>query len=241
MLSPGYGFAAIIVAFVGRLHPFGICSPGLLMALFYHRRRARAVALGLPKALTGVFQGLLLFFLLACDVLILYRLRFVARSAGRGAPERRMSLDAGVADPRHRDRRRDAAPASRRSASWWSRRSGVLNLGVEGMMLVGAVAGFAITRHHRQRRARHPRGRARRRAAGAVFGVLTLSLIANQVATGLALTLFGVGLRRSSARASSARRSSGCRGSHIPGLSDLPLIGPLLFRHDLARLPLGRC
>jgi len=72
-ISPGYGFAAIIVAFVGRLHPVGIVFASFLMALFYIGGELAQSRLGLPSALTGVFQGLLLFFLLACDTLIMYR------------------------------------------------------------------------------------------------------------------------------------------------------------------------
>jgi ABC-type uncharacterized transport system permease subunit len=71
----GYGFAAIIVAFVGRLHPVGIVFSGLLMSMFYIGGELAQSRLGLPKSITGVFQGLLLFSLLACDTLILYRLR----------------------------------------------------------------------------------------------------------------------------------------------------------------------
>jgi len=71
----GYGFAAIIVAYVGRLHPVGIIFSGLLMSMFYIGGELAQSRLGLPKSLTGVFQGLLLFTLLACDTLILYRIR----------------------------------------------------------------------------------------------------------------------------------------------------------------------
>jgi len=63
----GYGFAAIIVAFVGRLHPFGIVFAALVMSVFYLGGELAQSRLGLPRALTGVFQGLLLFALLACD------------------------------------------------------------------------------------------------------------------------------------------------------------------------------
>jgi len=80
-VSPGYGFTAIIVAFLGRLHPVGILLAGLLMALSFIGGEAAQIALGLPKAITGVFQGMLLFFLLASDVLIRYRVRFGARRA----------------------------------------------------------------------------------------------------------------------------------------------------------------
>lgn len=72
----GYGFAAIIVAFVGRLHPVGIVFSALLMSMFYIGGELAQSRLGLPKSITGVFQGLLLFSLLACDTLIAYRVRW---------------------------------------------------------------------------------------------------------------------------------------------------------------------
>ncbi len=74
----GYGFAAIIVAFVGRLHPVGVVFSAILMSMFYIGGELAQSRLGLPKSLTGVFQGLLLFALLACDTLIHYRLRWRA-------------------------------------------------------------------------------------------------------------------------------------------------------------------
>lgn len=73
-ISPGYGFTAIIVAFLGRLHPVGVMFAGLLMALSYLGGENAQIAVGLPTAATGVFQGMLLFFVLASDVLIRYRL-----------------------------------------------------------------------------------------------------------------------------------------------------------------------
>jgi simple sugar transport system permease protein len=73
----GYGFGAIIVAFVGRLHPVGIVLSAVLMSMFYIGGELAQSRLGLPKALTGVFQGLLLFALLACDTFIHQRLRWV--------------------------------------------------------------------------------------------------------------------------------------------------------------------
>jgi general nucleoside transport system permease protein len=69
----GYGFAAIIVAFVGRLHPVGIVFSAILMSMFYIGGELAQSRMGLPKSITGVFQGLLLFALLACDTLIAYR------------------------------------------------------------------------------------------------------------------------------------------------------------------------
>ena len=76
-LAPaGYGFAAIIVAFVGRLHPVGMVFSAILMSMFYIGGELAQSRLGLTKSLTGVFQGLLLFSLLACDTLVNYRLKF---------------------------------------------------------------------------------------------------------------------------------------------------------------------
>ncbi len=76
----GYGFAAIIVAFVGRLHPVGMVLSALLMSMFYIGGELAQSRLGLPRSLTGVFQGLLLFTLLACDTLMQYRIRWVAQN-----------------------------------------------------------------------------------------------------------------------------------------------------------------
>jgi len=70
----GYGFAAIIVAFVGRLHPVGMIFSAILMSMFYIGGELAQSRLGLPKSITGVFQGLLLFSLLACDTLLAYRI-----------------------------------------------------------------------------------------------------------------------------------------------------------------------
>ncbi len=78
-IPAGYGFAAIIVAFVGRLHPVGMIFSAILMSMFYIGGELAQSRLGLPKSLTGVFQGLLLFTLLACDTLIYFRVRFAPR------------------------------------------------------------------------------------------------------------------------------------------------------------------
>lgn len=75
-ISPGYGFAAIIVAFVGRLHPLGVIFSSFIMALFYIGGELSQSRLGMPSAITGIFQGILLFALLTCDVLIHNRLRW---------------------------------------------------------------------------------------------------------------------------------------------------------------------
>jgi len=76
VISPGYGFTAIIVAFLGRLHPLGIIPAGLLIALSYIGGENAQVEVGVPQGVTGLFQGLLLFFLLASDFLVRYRVFF---------------------------------------------------------------------------------------------------------------------------------------------------------------------
>lgn len=80
-VGSGYGFAAIIVAFVGRLHPVGIGLASLLMALFFIGGEQAQQYLALPGSISKVFQGLLLFYLLATDVLIGYRIRWGRRVA----------------------------------------------------------------------------------------------------------------------------------------------------------------
>jgi simple sugar transport system permease protein len=111
-------------------------------------------------------------------------------------------------------------------------KSGVLNLGVEGMMLVGAVAGFGVTFGTHSAIL----GIVAAAIAGAllalVFGVLVLTLLANQVATGLALTIFGIGF--------SALIGAGYVGQplpplpklHLTGISDIPVLGPIVFGQD---------
>ncbi len=111
-------------------------------------------------------------------------------------------------------------------------KSGVLNLGVEGMMLVGAVSGFiaaTVTGNYFL-----AVGAAA--LAGAImaflFGVLTLSLMANQVATGLALTLFGVGLSALMGQEFVGEPVQALAKLDIAGLSDIPFIGPIVFGQD---------
>ncbi|WP_421850561.1 ABC transporter permease [Oricola sp.] len=80
-ISPGYGFTAIIVAFLGRLNPLGIVAAGLVLALSYLGGEAAQISLGVSNKVANVFQGILLFSVLACDTLIHYRIRISGRSA----------------------------------------------------------------------------------------------------------------------------------------------------------------
>jgi len=86
-ISPGYGFTAIIVAFLGRLNPIGILIAGFVLALSYIGGEAVQASMGVSDKIASVIQGLLLFFVLACDTFILYRLRFVKSRKSAGVPE----------------------------------------------------------------------------------------------------------------------------------------------------------
>jgi simple sugar transport system permease protein len=81
-ISPGYGFTAIIVAFLGRLNPIGILIAGLFLALTFIGGEQAQIAMKIPLDLTKVFQGILLFFVLACDSLIVYRIRLMPSHRG---------------------------------------------------------------------------------------------------------------------------------------------------------------
>ncbi|MEJ0100445.1 MAG: ABC transporter permease [Pseudomonadota bacterium] len=113
-------------------------------------------------------------------------------------------------------------------------RAGVLNLGVEGMMLAGALAAFAASVTSGSLLL----GFIAAALAGCVlsllFGLLTLRLGTNQVATGLALTLFGSGLSACLGRSYASLPGNALPPLHLPLLSDIPVLGPLLFRYDAA-------
>ena len=111
-------------------------------------------------------------------------------------------------------------------------KSGVLNLGVEGMMLIGAVFGFAAVALTGQPLAGLLAGSLCGLVAALIFAVLTLTLLSNQVATGLALTIFGTGLSALVGLDYVGETIEQIRSIHIPILSDLPIIGRLLFGHD---------
>ena len=111
-------------------------------------------------------------------------------------------------------------------------KAGVLNLGVEGMMLVGAVAAFIMAARTGNAWLGILAGMAGGAALAALFAVLTLSLLANQVAAGLALSLFGIGLSAFVGLPYVNVVIDGIRPITIAGISDLPYIGKLLFGHN---------
>jgi ABC-type uncharacterized transport system permease subunit len=111
-------------------------------------------------------------------------------------------------------------------------RAGVLNLGVEGMMLVGAICAFATMSLTGNPALAICAGALAGAALAWLFGVLTLSLTSNQVATGLALTIFGLGLSALIGTPFVGHPVERLPQLAIPVLSTLPVLGPLLFSHD---------
>ena len=246
-ISPGYGFAAIIVAFVGRLHPLGIVLASLLMSALYLGGESAQIELQLPASITGLFQGVLLFYLLAADLFITFRLRRVQATDARFARRRtrstsrrpstrqltRMNLEQWIPIVASTVDRRDAAD---------HRGTGRADLRARRRAEPGRRRHDAGRRSHRVRRRcleRQPRRSAISPPSSPawrmslMFGVLALTLQTNQVATGLALALFGVGLeciRRTSLR----RHSDRARAAHCISrcYRTFPLLGPLLFQYD---------
>ena len=140
----GYGFTAIIVSFLGRLNPIGVFLAGLILAVTYVGGQVAQTAVHVPEATAGIFQATMLFFILASDILVRYRLqdhprRAARRAGGGGRLMLTFIIDAlvtvvGVTTP----------ILLAATGELVVEKSGVLNLGVEGMMLIGAVTGFAI-------------------------------------------------------------------------------------------------
>ena len=112
-------------------------------------------------------------------------------------------------------------------------KSGVLNLGVEGMMLMGAVTGFAVASQTGNPWLGAVAGMAAGAAMALIFAVLTLNLMANQVASGLALTLFGIGLSAFLGKPYESVSLVVAPPPAIPLLSQIPVVGPLLFNYHL--------
>ena len=111
-------------------------------------------------------------------------------------------------------------------------KAGVLNLGVEGMMIIGAIAAFATAVSTGSEVLAILAGAGAGVLIAIIFGVLTVYLQSNQVATGLALTIFGLGLSALIGHSYVGKTFDGLAKLNIPGISDIPIIGPVLFGHD---------
>jgi len=111
-------------------------------------------------------------------------------------------------------------------------KAGVLNLGVEGMMILGAICGFAVAVETGSPALGFVAAALAGAAFSMIFGVLTQFLLSNQVATGLALTLFGLGLSALIGQGYVGLKAPDVPRLDLPVLSDLPVLGPILFSHD---------
>lgn len=112
-------------------------------------------------------------------------------------------------------------------------KAGVLNLGVEGMMILGAICGFIIAVESGSPVLGFIGAAAASAGLAFLFAVLTQYLLSNQVATGLALTLFGLGLSALLGHSYTGIKPPSSPKVDIPLLSDIPALGPMLFQHDL--------
>ena len=232
-ISPGYGFTAIIVAFLGRLHPVGILFAGLLLALSYMGGEGAQIALGISDQTT-------------------------ARLPGHAALLRARLRHADLLPPAHRAAGVPPKPSQARRLTPWTmvegilltivtaatpllfaalgelvaERSGVLNLGVEGMMAVGAVMGFAGGHVTGMPVVGVLSGIVAGALMGGLFGLVTLVFAANQIASGIALTLFGLGLSGPD-RQRLHRHARPRHGAH-PHSGSLrhSAVGPVIFGED---------
>ncbi len=111
-------------------------------------------------------------------------------------------------------------------------KAGVLNLGVEGMMIIGAIAAFAAAVSTGSGLLAVFAGAGAGLLLALIFGILTIYLQSNQVATGLALTIFGLGLSALIGHGYVGKTFAGLPKLDIPGVTSIPILGPILFGHD---------
>ena len=239
VISPGYGFTAIIVAFLGRLNPVGIVVAGLVLALSFSAASGRRSSLGMSSQIGPRLPGHAA--LLRARLRHLHPLPHALRPHASRPPQAASGLSRTWAWPRRIIVTIIIASTPLLLAALGelvAERSGVLNLGVEGMMIMGAVCGFiaATSRPASRSPASSPRSLAGMLMAS-LFGFVTLVLVANQVARGPGAdaarhrpcsALIGERLCQHSRHQAAA--------ALIPGLSDLPFVGPIVFGQDPADL-----
>ena len=221
-ISPGYGFTAIIIAYLARLGPWRVVLASILFgALILAGREIQ------PSGVPAMIQGIILFCLIAVDVLLRYRIR-IGRPAAAAAADMidlTLILAAGVAS--------GTVLLFAAMGEIFAERAGVLNLGVEGMMLFGAVAGFSVAAS-----TGNPwLGLVVAMLAGGLLSllhaVMAIHFRAEQVISGLALTFLGTGLARVLGDGlSSVGAVATLPRFSVPLLADVPLIGPILFREQ---------
>jgi simple sugar transport system permease protein len=228
--SPGYGFARSSSRSSAACIRSGIVLASLLMSLLYLGGESAQINLAMPSRRHRAVQGTLLFFLLAADVFIHYRLRAV-RGPARGARLLDPLMDQ-LAQLIVLTLAAGTPLVYAALGELVTEKSGVLNLGVEGMMLAGAVTSFIVAATTHSAWLGVAAGMAAGAALSLIFGVLTLSLMANQVASGLALSLFGIGLSAFVGLDYVSVVIEPITPLDIPALTNLPVVGKLLFGHN---------
>ncbi len=231
-VSTGYGFTAIIVCFVGRLHPVGCLFAGVLLSMFLIGGELGQSRLGSAQRLDRSVPG--------AAALPAARLRHVhqlSRALGAGTPapdgggvmsgEIALLIAATIAS---------GTPLALAGLGLLiNEKAGVLNLGAEGMMLVAAIAGFAAAFHSGSQWLAFAAGAGAGMLLAAGFGVLVIWLGTNQYATGLALSLFGFGFSAFVGVQYVGKKLGEHVAFAVPFLADIPFLGPALFRqHPLA-------
>ena len=233
-ISPGYGYTAIIIAYLARFRPFRVVIASILFgALILAGREIQ------PSGVPAMIQGFVLFALIVAEVLVRYRVRLGRTAAG--------PTPAGPASP--------AAPAAPHArlmdltlvlaagiglgtvllfaavGEIFAERAGVLNLGVEGMMLIGAVTAYSTAVSTGNAWLGLPLAMAAAGVLSLLHAFVTIHLRADQVISGLALTFLGTGLARVLGEGlSSAGSIALLPRLTIPLLSSIPVIGPIFFR-----------
>jgi ABC-type uncharacterized transport system permease subunit len=196
-LAVGTGFTGIIVAWLARLNPWGVLLVAFLLAALFVGGEQIQMTMGLPASVAPVLQGAILLFVLGGNVFTNYRLRLVRHAPPRLA--KRESSGGGITDGHH-DLNFDHCHRGRGFAGFatigeiFTERSGILNLGVEGMMIMGAVTALPPPYHSESAWVGVLVALLAGGAMALIHAFLTISLRADQVVSGLALTLFGTGL-----------------------------------------------
>jgi len=228
--SPGYGFTAVAVALLGRNGVSRVFLAAFFFGILTAGGTTLAITQNVPSALIDVIVALTILFLLTAEFFKEYRLhRRVGRRTGAGGRPSGgvgVSLLAGTLESTVRL----ATPLLLAAmGEIVAERSGVLNLGVEGMMLAGALAGFAGAVLTGSLWVGFGLGVVAGMALALLHAVLCISLKADQVISGIMLTLLGIGLTTYFGRSFIGENIDGFARIAIPGLSELPIVGAAFF------------
>ena len=233
-ISPGYGYTAIIIAYLAHFGPFRVVIASVLFgALTLAGREIQ------PSGVPAMIQGVILFSLIAGDTLVRYRIRIERRQPSTATPTHeprlmdfQLVLAAGVGT--------GTVLLFAAIGEIFAERSGVLNLGVEGMMLIGAVAGFSTVVATGNPWIALVVAMVAGGVLSLLHGVFAIHLRAEQVVSGLALTFLGTGLARVLGEGlSGAGATSQLPRLTVPVLSEVPLLGPIFLTNQSVLVYVG--